>query len=233
MALDGEKDENGAAPPLPVADTDGLSPAGARRRRLAGLGASGVLMTLASQSAMAELVCKSPSAALSGSLASRTPEAVACMGRGPGFWQDNPGEWIGVAPTDMFSKHFSSGASTAFREATCMDILNCPDGEQGIVAMHIVATYLNVTSHRISFLTEESVLAMWREFLSTGAYKPAAGPVSWNGAALVLYLSGTQKPGEPGVARCPVEHGNKGKDKDNNRDKDKEKDDNRDKSKHG
>ena len=48
------EDKDDSVPPAPV---PGLTAAGAARRRLAGVGASGVLMTLASQSAMAGLVC--------------------------------------------------------------------------------------------------------------------------------------------------------------------------------
>lgn len=208
MALDQEKD--GPGEPAQQSEVPGaLTPAGARRRRLAGLGASGVLMTLASQSAMADLVCKSPSAALSGNLASRSPGAVSCLGRGPGFWKNNQSAWVGVASSDRFSQHFFCGGTPGLSEASCLDILSHQDFDKSNVAMHIMATYLNVTSGRISFMTQEGVLAMWREFLTTNAYVPAAGAAPWNAADLVMYLSSTQKAGDeastPALPKPPKE----------------------------
>jgi len=203
MALDREKDGLGDQPVQPVADHIGLTPAGAKRRRLAGLGASGVLMTLASQSAMADMVCKSPSAALSGSLSSHNHTAVSCLGRSPGFWKNHTSEWVGVSSSDMFSRHFYCGSVNGLNKVSCHDILSHQDYDRGNVAMHIMATYLNVTSRRISFLSEESVTAMWREFLTTGTYVPTAGAKPWNAAELVMYLASTQKGGDEGLLADP------------------------------
>lgn len=195
MALDQENDPAHlpSHPPSP-----GLTPAGAARRRLAGLGASGVLMTLASNSAMAtaEMVCKSPSGTLSGSLASRSPEPVACIGRSPGFWRNHESEWVGIRPGDRFCDHLYPGNDPAFGQVTCMGILIPKKYDKNKVARHIMATLLNVTSGKIGYLTEESVRAMWREYVTTGFYVPTAGATPWNGADLVLYLQSTQKGGD-------------------------------------
>jgi hypothetical protein len=193
MALDQVKDGATGQPGKAELAHTGLSPAGASRRRLA---ASGVLMTLASQSAMAQMVCKSPSAALSGNLASRSPAEVVCLGRSPGFWKNHTSEWVGVQTGDRFGDYFFTGGAVGFSEVSCLDILSHQDYDVGNVAMHLMATYLNVSSGRITFLTQEAVLTMWREFATTGVYVPAAGAEPWTGDQLVQYLSSTQKAGD-------------------------------------
>ena len=195
MAIDQDNTPSHSLPDT-VSPAPGLTPAGATRRRLAGLGASGVLMTLASNSAMADMVCKSPSAALSGSLASRSPEAVACVGRSPGFWRNHESAWCGIRPTDRFCDHLHPGGDPAFRQVSCMGILVPKKYDHQKVARHIMATLLNVTSGKIGYLSEETVRAMWREFVTTGSYVPTAGAKPWNAADLVLYLESTQKGGD-------------------------------------
>ncbi len=67
----------------------------AARRRFtqSGLAVSGVLLTLASRSALGgNLLCKSPSGFLSGN-ASAHGTPVTCAGRSPGYWGTHPVQW--------------------------------------------------------------------------------------------------------------------------------------------
>ena len=194
MALEQEQQDGDTTPVAqPSAEAGGLSPAGASRRRLAGLGASGVLMTLASQSAMAGLVCKSPSGALSGNLASRQPASVACAGLSPGYWKTHPEAWAAaaVALDTKFHKLFYCSGQPGYSSVGCKDILEHKDFDSNNVGMHMMATYLNVASGKISFLTIEDVTSMWKEYITTKQYIPATGAKPWNAADIVVYLSST------------------------------------------
>ncbi|MES2900234.1 MAG: hypothetical protein V4723_10925 [Pseudomonadota bacterium] len=176
-----------AASPAPQ-----LSGKGASRRRMAGLGASGVLMTLASNNAMAALVCKSPSGALSGSLTSQAPTTETCQGRVPDYWKANPASWPGdVSPTEKFGRFFPS--QPPLSNLTLLEILNRHAADRHKVAEHIVATYLNVITGRIGFLTAEMVVSMWSEYETTRQFVPAKGATPWNGSQLVYYLKSTME----------------------------------------
>jgi hypothetical protein len=183
-----QQDEHPAPPPVAQAIAP-LTPRGAGRRRIAGLGISGVVMTVASNHAMAALVCKSPSGALSGNLNSQRPNVV-CNGVSPGYWKNHPSAWPSeVRTVDQFSKFFP--CSSALGSMTCMTVLHHQTIDRNNVAMHILATYLNVCSGRITFLTRQKVINMWGQYNATGTYTPADGATPWTGAQLVAYLTST------------------------------------------
>ena len=192
--VDHEQDGNTAAP-LATPAIAPLTPRGVARRRIAGLGASGVLMSVASSSAMA-LVCKSPSGALSGNLNSHRP-TVTCAGVSPGYWKNHPEDWPSeLLPADLFSKIFA--CNTELGAFACMDVLGKPQSADGTnldkqnVAAHILATYLNVCTGRITFLTRQAVLNMWGQIHVHGVYTPTSGALPWTREKLVDYLSSTQ-----------------------------------------
>lgn len=181
-----EQQDGKAAAPAPIPP---LSPKGASRRRLAGIGATGVVMTVASNHALAGLVCKSPSGALSGNLNSQRP-SVTCEGRSPGFWKTHGDEWPAeVRTSDLFSKHFV--CTGPLGSVSCMKMLSKQKEDRNNVAMHIVATYLNVLSGRITFLTRQDVLDIWAEYNTYGSYTPNGGSTPWSGTQLVDYLAST------------------------------------------
>jgi hypothetical protein len=183
-----QQDENPAAP-LAAPAIPPLTPRGAARRRIAGLGVSGVVMTVASNHAMAGLVCKSPSGALSGNLNSQRPNVV-CNGVSPGYWKNHPLSWPSeVRTSDLFSKFFP--CTSALGSMSCMTVLNKQKIDKYNVGMHIVATYLNVCSGRITFLTRQKVINMWGQYNATGTYTPADGATPWDGPKLVAYLTST------------------------------------------
>lgn len=187
MSIDHQPNGNDAKP----AATPALSAQGAARRRMAGLGLSGVVLTVASNHALAEMVCKSPSGALSGNLNSNAPKTT-CDGRSPDWWLKNKNSWpSGVLPGDMFVQHFPS-ATHPLANLTLEHVLKKHGTDKDGVAMHIVATYLNVRGQRITFLTRQAVLDMYARWQGDHAYIPTPGAQAWNGAELAAYLADTQ-----------------------------------------
>jgi hypothetical protein len=197
------KQSEGEGGKLPAADSApaGMTATGAARRRFAkaGAGASaGVIMTLASQPGMAQTLCTSPSGMLSGNLSRHSDHLIPCAGLSPGFWKTHPEAWPGALtnPDAKFSATFSTtgNRSSALSAYTCSQIVDPKEVANGAdpdnVAMHIMATLLNVRSKRIGFLTENQVLGIWNSYASTGTYQPTVG-VTWNGWHIVDYLQRT------------------------------------------
>lgn len=187
-----QPDENAAAPSAPPA-IPALSPQGAARRRMAGLGVSGVLMTVASSSAMADVVCKSPSGALSGDLNSNSPKQT-CAGQSPTWWSTH---------TSMFPKGIT--AKTRFGDIfpthdpvgnmTVMKVLEMRGntGRDGVPAL-MLATYLNVNANppMITFITPQAVKDMWANYNRNYMFRPGNGTQSWDSAQFADYLASTQ-----------------------------------------
>lgn len=190
MANDHQPDGNDAK----QASAPALTAQGAARRRMAGLGLSGVVLTVASNNAMADMVCKSPSGALSGNPnthASHAPKNT-CDGRSPDWWLKNKTSWpSGVKTDDLFVQHFPT-ATQPLANKTMEHVLKQHGTDKDGVAMHMVATYLNVRSERITFLTKQSVLDMYARWQRDLAYTPAPGADPWTGAELAGYLADTQ-----------------------------------------
>lgn len=171
-----------------------MSEHGASRRRFAkaGIGASGVLLTLASQPGMATDICTSPSGSLSGGLNSHHGPPPACSGRAPDYWKSHTPWPRGLTRDTRFGQIFSVNGRYADRwgATTCMAMLAGQPFDDAALGMHLVATYLNILSGRVSFLTTEALRNIWSEWQAKGYYTPSAG-VQWNAAAIVVYLSGT------------------------------------------
>lgn len=177
-----------------------LSKQGAARRRLAkaGIGATGVLYTLESHAAMGAMICKSPSGALSGGLSSHYGPEPVCQGLSPGYWKNN-GAWP-CSRDIMFGKvfHVQGDPSSCSIEAnkasylctTMLDLLSPQKYDRYNLGMHVVATYLNIRSGRIGFLSVETLTAMWYDVQTKGYYNPVAG-VSWTPEQVKRYLAAT------------------------------------------
>jgi hypothetical protein len=194
VASEDQHNDNSAAPPS-------LSKRGVARRRLAkaGVGAAGVLWTLESQAAMTPLLCKSPSGALSGGLNSHYGPAPTCNGPSPGYWKTHDG-WpcardtrfaaVFHVPGDMNSCE-PNKAATSYLCATFGDLISPQSYDTYNLAMHVVATYLNILSGRISFLSVETLKNMWYEVATTNRYSPTAN-VYWTPEQVKRYLRATQ-----------------------------------------
>lgn len=188
--------QNGAAEKPSAAASAAMSAKGLARRRFgkAGAGASGVLLTLVSQPGMACEICKAPSGSLSGGLKSHTGPAPACVGRLPAYWKGQSGWPAGLSAKTSFNAIFSCTGSNRYTygRATFGDILSgLPfDKNKSNVGMHLCATYLNVRSGKIGFLTKEQVVNIWNELQLQGFYRPT-GELKWDAARVVTYLVGT------------------------------------------
>jgi hypothetical protein len=194
VATDNQENYGNAAPLS-------LSERGARRRRLAkaGIGAAGVLWTLESRAAMGPMICKAPSGALSGGLSSQYGPAPTCEGRSPGYWKNNTSAWP-IPLTTMFSDVFyvvgnrgvcdSKTKDTNYLCSTMLNLLSPQDFDRYNLAMHAVATYLNIKSGKISFLPIDTLLSMWTDVQINGYYIPTAG-VQWTAEQVKNYLEAT------------------------------------------
>lgn len=199
MANLNQPDEEAGKLPEPEHVPAGMSAKGASRRRFtkaASVG-GGVILTLASQPAMATAkTCTSPSGACSSNL-SKHDHTVACVGCKPDYWCGNHSAWNG-AGTNGDAK-FKLTFPTTWRcrnldTYTCFQIVDptkiSNGGNAGDVATHIMATLLNVRSKRIGFLTESQVLGIWNSYAATGVYKPTS-TVTWDASQIVTYLQST------------------------------------------
>lgn len=170
-----------------------LTPRGTARRRLtkAGLGAASVLWTLDSRASMQTMVCVSPSGALSGGLSSNyANKPAACDGKSPGYWKNHDG-W--PCPRNKpFSEVFSCSGnySATYGTKTLLEIVQGCKFDKFNLGMHLVATYLNVLSGRIGFLSVATLQEMWSQLQSPGYYTPAKG-VFWSAEQTKNYLEAT------------------------------------------
>lgn len=197
---------------LPPGQCEG-TPSNPGRRRFArvGAGASGIILTLASEPGMATTMCKSPSGSLSGSLKSQPGnQTVVCGGLSCTWWRDNPGQWPrGCVPDSTksvwgtgtqattFASLFPYGTTDLLRNGTCMEVLNNinidASKDPDFVGAHMVAAYLNCKSGKISFLTPTKVQGMWHDLVLYGHYAPTAG-LKWGRQEITTYLNGTEGP---------------------------------------
>ena len=184
-----------------------LTKRGAARRRLAkaGMGA-GVLATLESKSAMASMVCRSPSGSLSNGLATSHygTKAPACNGIKPEDWKTanwpvsrdlkftdvfyaaNPGTSCPTRATKYKSNECYNPGS--YFCAKLEDMLNPQPFDTNNVGMHLVAAYLNIQAKSVGFLELTDLQTMWSELQTTGRYSPTAG-VYWSTAQVANYLA--------------------------------------------
>jgi hypothetical protein len=194
------------APAQPPVIDAALGARGASRRRFAraGAGATGVLLTLTSQPGMACSICRSPSGYQSvmtnptAAVSNRPKNSVTCNGWNPRQWHANLGTW----KTTQFKTAFSC-ANKEIGDATAemlLSLCQAPAWNQqsavtrtqsSVLAMWLVAAYLNVQYGKSSFLKIEILQGIWREFELTKTYTPTAGVTPWKYADIIVYLSGT------------------------------------------
>jgi hypothetical protein len=194
-----------ASPQQTVIDP-ALGARGTSRRRFAraGAGATGVLLTLTSQPGMACSVCRAPSgyhsvmvANKKGLVLSNKPNnPITCAGWPPSRWCNNLGSW----KTTKFNSAFNCNSTCdAIGNSTAETLLKqcynnsptCQPAQASILAMWLVAAYLNVQYQKSTFLTTQHLQDIWREFQSRGTYTPIAGVTPWSYADIIVYLSGT------------------------------------------
>jgi hypothetical protein len=173
-----------------------------------GLLLSGILLTLASRSALGgNFTCKSPSGFLSGNLSNHgTPST--CSGKSPGYWGNQPAQWPRPYQPGICKKSCTKIANwsggTAFRSIfnctgqgqiylpySMMQVLWLPgNADPAQLGAHIIAAVLNARMGSTPTLTETQVTNIFNEWDVKGYFEPTAG-VKWYAADIVLYLKTT------------------------------------------
>jgi hypothetical protein len=185
-------------------DTVSQSPAiaakasGRRRFLGAGAGVAPVVLTLASQPALASN-CFTPSRALSNnmSVVFRSQQANAgqnftCNGKGSvKSYRESHTTWPDkVLPSTARFSHFFTGPGTSTELLTRI-LTNSP----GSVEAAFIAALFNIRGGAASsipadVLSESKLKAIWTEFKTKGFYELYAGGPKWDGAAIQTYLRG-------------------------------------------
>lgn len=165
--------ESGAeAVPTPPA----LSSKGAARRRL-GLGASGVILTLASKPGMAgnTMYCGTVSGWHSASTASRSTTSGYCTGIDANSWCKR--SWpSNCSYYAKFSSVFPAGRGTLYTDSSLYSVLRNTDtsSDPSNLRREFVAAYLNAS---IGYNTHPSVSelkAIWNNYVLNGHYMIAS-----------------------------------------------------------
>jgi hypothetical protein len=191
MTSDGRQSDNSEteASRAPIAHS-GLRSAGRRRFGQSGMAVSGVLATLASGPVLGNIVCKSPSGALSGNLSSHGTPPV-CTGVSPGYWKNHTAWPISNRTTALFRSVFTCPTNSSYYPVTMLTILSHQGYDGNNLGMHLVAAYLNAVAGRTPFLTVERIKSMWTEIQAVGYFTPTAG-THWTPADVVAYITSTQ-----------------------------------------
>lgn len=209
----GRQPENGAAMTPPQVRNPSR-----RRFTRAGVGASAVILTLTSRSALAQVACKSPSGFASANLSQHNNETARCDGITAASWLDPNRQWPIPKVTrfiDIFgssSLMFRTGTpqkfydafpsrvdkkdvppgqakSTSLDEATLYEALN--GSETPEVVKSIIAAYLNFKDGRNTYPTDLQAIAIFKEWQANGIYTPSAG-IKWTEDDILSYLGSTQ-----------------------------------------
>jgi hypothetical protein len=213
VAIEDRHDDAESAPDA-AAQEPQISAQGAARRRFtkAGIGVSGVILTLVSQPGMATgttpVYCASASGfqsltAPGAPKNSHSPANSCTANRSHGYWKNHVSEWksrCGTDSTALFGYVFScTGARRELGKYTLLEVLTQPAAEKPYdpnnVAMQIVTALLNARAAKRSGLTsvlpEERVFEIWNEYVNTNGYVPTAGARPWTGAEIANYLVST------------------------------------------
>lgn len=193
-------DQQSGEAQLPAAPaTETLNARGAARRRFTrvGAGASGVLLTLASQPGMAA-VCATPSGSLSTGMTSRAPNtAVTCGGFSPG--NRKKGKWPQGADKDaLFGTIFPCSANSSVMAGLTMHAVltnNDESVDKHNTGAHVVAAYLNFLDKPSYVITPAILSKIWKEYQDTGGqefgyYVPSVNH-QWFGDDIVQYIRST------------------------------------------
>lgn len=181
--------EQPAVEPTPTAQ---ISASGAARRRFAraGLGATAALVTISSKAGMAADAagCAAPSGSMSGNLSRAGGSTVACEGRSPGYWKNHNG-WP-CSGSLKYGAVFSCNSNSKYNDCSLKDMLVPKKWDQHGLGRHMVATYLNILSGKIGFLTVPALQVIWQDLTGRGVFHPTPG-VNWYTEDVVDYLKGT------------------------------------------
>lgn len=180
-----------------------------RRFNRAGVGATGVILTLASGSVLAQGVCKSPSGFESGNISGGGSRQPRCAGFTPQVWlergitQNLPALRVTFASVFAPVSSGSAGKPVAgasgsqdanqgevtLADATLFQVLGGDTGSP--VLKSLVAAYLNFSQQLNDFPTDIEIRQIYQEWTAKGTYTPMAG-VIWGPNKIIDYLTATQ-----------------------------------------
>jgi len=164
---------------------------GRRKLLKLGIGATPILMALASRSAFA---CHSTTPSAFGSVCNSRPELLqSSNGRSPGYWKTHtgPSNWPSPYLSDPVRVGGKTTPATTFKSVfgipgpftdstTLLDVLGSGGGGNKAVARACVAAFLNARSGFTpsSILSSDDVVNIWRQYITRSWYEPTAG-VKW------------------------------------------------------
>jgi hypothetical protein len=172
---------------------DSALPDGARRRfGLRGLGASGLLLTLACKPVLgASRARMSPSGFLSANQSGHGPISGSWRhGSGPDYWRTSS-VWP-IPQSTRFAHVFSAAPATIYDSLTLLEMVNGHPQDTAELGMHLTAALLSSRSGWTDFLPEATILAMFLEWRTRGYFAPTAN-VQWDAVEIVKYLKATMQ----------------------------------------
>ena len=183
-------DKNQAASPDGAKAPAALSAKGAGRRRF-GLGASGVIATLASKSGMATgLYCGPVSGWHSASSRVKT-DVSGCMGYSQGYWKKPDRPWpSGVSRTQKFSSIFP-GSVGGVQDWTLGQLVDgTASDDTWNLRCEFVVAYLNAVQKLNQYPSESDLKAIWSNYLMNYPnYRIVSNGELIGGEALKNYLA--------------------------------------------
>lgn len=189
-----------AAPATP------LDPKGAARRRFAraGAGATGVLLTLQSQPAMATYgKCVSPSGFTSLATGTSLNPIRSCMNNeDPQYWEDNRSRWSSRAFTnygEKFGAYFKCpGSYSKLANKTLYEVLArntdvVKQADPSGISRLCIAAWLNarMTQQSAAVLSQDRVVDIWNQYAGTGMFVPGPKATPWARSTIFDYLRTT------------------------------------------
>lgn len=177
--------KNTGASPDGAAEPVALSAKGVRRRRF-GLGASGVILTLASKPGMAAFeekahYCGKVSGWHSVTVMSRAVSRVACNGLAANDWARSKNKWpSSVTTTAQFGSVFKGGAGTLYGDSSLYHVVSGikqagddATKQPSIDALmdlrrELVVAHLNFEAKYNDLPTTDQLKAIWENFVLNG-----------------------------------------------------------------
>jgi hypothetical protein len=176
----------------------GISLQGAARRRFtrAGMGASGIIMTLSSQPGMATTtVCRPASGFLSGTWASSNPKQdVLCWGLKPEVWCANWRYWESLAKQPFITTFPCTSKTSGLKKYTMLQVISGTPGrtnDPNEVGKFMVAAWLNAGLGATPVLDRIKLKQIWDAYKVSLHYKPDGAYETWDGAMIVEYIKST------------------------------------------
>lgn len=191
-----EKNNCPAITHVEAGERDELPANGESRRRFSkmGIGSAGVVLTLTSRSGMADTIANDcPSRVASKWHSGHSVKTTRADGRPPSYWCSNTTYWPhGCTPGTTTLGSVCGEKRSTLGKCTLLTVMKSKQSfDPHGVYMYAAATYLNILSLKVTFMTTLQLQGILYEYIrSGGIYKPTAGVV-WGGPELATYLKNT------------------------------------------